>query len=125
MSTESGIAILKIEDYLIASIQTALHDEAAEQFQNDLLVSLKETRAKGVIIDVSIVDVVDSFLGRILIEVAAMVKLAGARVVVVGIQPPVAITVVEFGMQLKGIETAMNLEKGLELLRKRLMSQDM
>ena len=125
MSKESGIAIQKIEDYLIASIQTALHDEAAEQFQNDLLVHLKQTHAKGVIIDVSIVDVVDSFLGRILIEVAAMVKLAGAKVVVVGIQPAVAITIVEFGMQLKGIEIAMNLEKGLELLKKRLNSEDM
>ncbi len=114
------IPILKIGDILIASIQTELHDASAVQFKDDLLQQIYTTRAQAVIIDLTAVEVVDSFIGRLIADVAAMTGLMGASVVLTGLQPAVAITLVELGLELPRVTTALNLEKGLRLLHQRL-----
>ena len=111
------IPILKIGPALIASIQIDLNDESAVQFKEDILNRIKETGASGVVIDLIAVDTVDSFLGRIIRDAALMARLMGASVVVTGIQPAVAITLVELGLELEDVVTALNLEKGLQRLR--------
>lgn len=111
------IPILKVEDVLIASIQVALHDASAVQFKDDLLEKIHDTKARGVIIDLTAIDVVDSFIGRMIADIAAMAGLMGARVVLTGLQPAVAITLVELGLELAGVLTALNLEKGLDVMR--------
>ena len=124
MSTELvRIPILQIEDFLVASIQVALHDRSAVHFRDDLLQRIFETKAKGLIIDLTAVDIVDSFIGRLIGDVAEMAALMGTRVVVSGLQPAVAITLTELGLELPGIITALNLEKGIAQLR-RLVSED-
>ena len=112
------IPVLKIGDFLITSIQVALHDKLALGLQDDILAKIQETNAKGLIIDVTAIDVLDSFITRILVEIAKMANIMGVKTVLVGMQPAIAITLVEFGMELTGIQTALNLEKGLELLEK-------
>ena len=112
------IPILKIGDILIASIQVALHDASAVQFKDDLLQKVHDTRAKGVIIDLTAVDVVDSFIGRLIADIAAMAGLMGTRVVLTGLQPAVAITLVELGLELPRVLTALNLEKGLIVMQR-------
>ncbi|MBO9313622.1 MAG: STAS domain-containing protein [Chloroflexus sp.] len=112
------IPILKIGDILIASIQVALHDASAVQFKDDLLQKIHDTRAKGVIIDLTALDVVDSFIGRLIADIAAMAGLMGARVVLTGLQPAVAITLVELGLELPRVLTALNLEKGLAMMQR-------
>ncbi|MCS6889603.1 STAS domain-containing protein [Chloroflexus sp.] len=112
------IPILKIGDILIASIQVALHDASAVQFKDDLLQKIHDTRARGVIIDLTALDVVDSFIGRLIADIAAMAGLMGARVVLTGLQPAVAITLVELGLELPRVLTALNLEKGLVMMQR-------
>jgi rsbT antagonist protein RsbS len=112
------IPILQIENYLVASIQMALHDEAATQFRDDLLERIYATKAKGLILDLTAVDVVDSFLARLTGDIAEMAGLMGTTVVITGLQPEVAITLVELGVELKGVITALNLEKGITALRR-------
>ncbi len=112
------IPILKIEDVLIASIQTTLHDSSAVQFKDSLLQRIYETKARGLIVDLTAVEVVDSFIGRLISDIAAMAGLMGTRVVITGLQPAVAITLVELGLELPRVLTALNLEKGLALLRR-------
>jgi len=112
------IPILKIGDVLIASIQIALHDASAVQFKDDLLQKIHDTKARGVIIDLTAIDVVDSFIGRMIADIAAMSGLMGARVVLTGLQPAVAITLVELGLELTGVLTALNLEKGLAVMQR-------
>ncbi len=112
------IPILKIGDILIASIQVALHDASAVQFKDDLLQKIHDTRSKGVIIDLTALDVVDSFIGRLIADIAAMAGLMGARVVLTGLQPAVAITLVELGLELPRVLTALNLEKGLAMMQR-------
>jgi len=114
---QEQIPILKIEDFLIASIQVSLHDRLAVAFQNDLLYKISQTKAKGLIIDITAIDVVDSFISRILVEIASMANLMGAKTVLVGMRPEIAITLTEFGLNLDGIYTSLNLEKGLQILR--------
>ncbi len=111
------IPILKVGDVLIASIQVALHDASAVQFKDDLLQKIHDTKARGVIIDLTAIDVVDSFIGRMIADIAAMSGLMGTRVVLTGLQPAVAITLVELGLELPSVLTALNLEKGLEVMR--------
>ena len=111
------IPILQIENYLIASIQTALHDKAATQFRDDLLERIYATKTRGLILDLTAVDVVDSFLARLTGDIAEMAGLMGTTVVITGLQPEVAITL-ELGVELKGVTTALNLEKGIAALRK-------
>ncbi|MCU0492507.1 MAG: STAS domain-containing protein [Chloroflexaceae bacterium] len=112
------IPILKIGDVLIASIQVALHDASAVQFKDDLLQRISDTKARGVIIDLTALDVVDSFIGRLIADITAMAGLMGARVVLTGLQPAVAITLVELGLELPRVLTALNLEKGLAMMQR-------
>lgn len=117
MTDTFRIPILQIEDYLVASIQIPLHDAAAVQFKDDLLQRIYETKAHGLVLDLTAIDVVDSFMARIVGDVAEMARLMGARVVVTGLQPPVAISLVELGVELTGVTTALNLDRGIRLLR--------
>ena len=125
MATELiRIPILQIENFLVASIQVALHDRSAVQFRDDLLQRIFETKAKGLIIDLTAVDIVDSFIGRLIGDVAEMAALMGTRVVVSGLQPAVAITLTELGLELPGVITALNLEKGIAILRRQVSQDD-
>ena len=112
------IPILQIEDYLVASIQMPLHDTQAERFKDDLLDRIYRTKARGLVLDLTAIDIVDSFMARIVGDVAEMASLMGAQVVVTGLQPAVAITLVELGLELPHVTTALNLERGILALRK-------
>lgn len=114
------IPILKMGDYLIVSIQDELHDQLALTLQRDLTRTVSDTGSRGVLIDISTLDIVDSFMGRTLCVIAQMAKIMDAETVVVGMQPAVAITLVELGLELPGVFTAMNVEKGIALLDKKL-----
>jgi rsbT antagonist protein RsbS len=114
------IPILKIGNILIATIQTTLHDTSAVQFKDDLLQRIFETRARGLIVDLTAVEVVDSFIGRLISDIASMAGLMGTRVVITGLQPAVAITLVELGLELPQVLTALNLEKGLAALQRQI-----
>jgi rsbT antagonist protein RsbS len=111
------IPILKIGRLLLVTIQVDMHDRMALTLQEDLTARIADTRARGVIIDISALEMVDSFIGRMLSNIAGMSKLLGADTVVAGMQPSVAITLVELGLSLKGVRTALSLERGMELLR--------
>lgn len=115
---EISIPILKTGDYLITSPQVAVHDRMAIKFKDEILKRLLESKAKGLVFDVSAIDVVDSFLVRQIAEITAAARVMGANVVVVGLRPEVAMTLVEMGFSMGGIHTARDLEKGLEMLRK-------
>lgn len=111
------IPILKMGPFLLVSIQIDLYDRLALDLEEDLVCMVEKTAAKGVLIDISAVSIVDSFMGRILGNIASMSKLLDAETVVVGMQPAVAITLVELGLPLKGVCTALNVEKGMDLLK--------
>lgn len=111
------IPILKMGDFLLVTIQVDLYDRLALTLENDLINMVSITEAKGVLIDISALSIVDSFMGRILGNIASMSKIMDAETVVVGMQPAVAITLVELGLTLQGVHTALNIEKGMELLR--------
>jgi rsbT antagonist protein RsbS len=104
-------------DCLLVTIQVDMHDRLAMTLQDDLTTRISETRAKGVIIDISTLEVVDSFIGRILGNIAGMSRILDAETVVVGMQPSVAITLVELGLALPGVRTALNVERGMDLVR--------
>lgn len=110
------VPILKQGDYLIASVQSSLNDEELLQLLDDLVVKVASVRAKGVIVDVTVLDIMDSFATRILRDMAHMIKLRGAPTVVVGIQPDVALAMVQLGLSLGDINTALDLEEGIYLL---------
>jgi rsbT antagonist protein RsbS len=112
------IPILKMGDNLLVSIQVDMHDRLALTLQDDLTTKIVATRAKGVLIDISSLEVVDSFIGRMLANIAAMARVLDARTVVVGMRPAVAITLVELGLSLTGVRTALNIEKGMELIKR-------
>jgi rsbT antagonist protein RsbS len=114
------IPILKMGQYLLVAIQVDLYDQLAETLESDLINMVKKTNARGVLIDVSSVSIIDSFMGRILGNIASMSKIMDAETVVVGMQPAVAITLIELGLPLKGVNSALNVEKGMELLRSRI-----
>lgn len=111
------IPILQLGDFLLVTIQVELHDQLALTLQDDLTIKLSKTRAKGVLIDISALEIVDSFIGRSLANIAGIARVMDAATVLVGIRPAVAITLVELGMSLKGIRTALNIDKGMLLLR--------
>ncbi|OWT71345.1 MULTISPECIES: STAS domain-containing protein [unclassified Achromobacter] len=111
------IPILRLQNYLLVTIQVELHDELAVTLQDDLTATLSRTHARGVLIDISALEIVDSFIGRTLAHIASMARVMDANTVVVGMRPAVAITLVELGMTLTGINTALNVDKGMELLR--------
>jgi rsbT antagonist protein RsbS len=114
------IPILKLQDVLIVSIQWELDDQTALQFQEDLLTKMHETSARGVVIDLTPIDFIDSFIAKVLGDVIAMSGLMGAKVVITGIQPAVAITLIELGIRLEDVMTALDLENGLEKLQQEL-----
>lgn len=115
-----NIPIIKLNEFLLISIQVDLHDKLVMQLQDDLTKIIEEDEAKGVLIDISTVDMLDSFTGRIIANIASIAKLLDAETVVVGMQPAVAITLVELGMMLPGVLTALNVDRGMALLRKRI-----
>jgi rsbT antagonist protein RsbS len=118
------IPILKMGEYLLVTIQVDMHDQLAMALQDDLTARIVTARAKGVLIDISALEMVDSFIGRMLGDTAAMARVLDAETVVVGMRPAVAITLVELGLPLRGVRTALNVERGMELLRERVASQE-
>lgn len=111
------IPILKLNEFLLVTIQVDMHDRLALTLQDDLTQKITDSRARGVLIDISSLDMVDSFIGRMLGNIASMSRVLDAETVVVGMQPSVAITLVELGLELPGVKTALNVEKGMELLQ--------
>jgi len=110
------IPILQMGRFLLVSIQVDMHDRQAMTLQDDLTDRIAKTGARGVLIDISALELVDSFIGRIIGTIAAMARVLDAETVVVGMRPAVAITLVELGMELPGIRTALNVERGMTLL---------
>lgn len=123
MLQTNAIPILKLKEFLLVSIQVDLHDRMAEQLQYDILKRVSETQAKGVLIDISTLDMVDSFIGRTLADTARMAETLDAKIVIVGMQPAVAITLVELGLSMGNVRTALNLDEGYELLQKSLVEE--
>ena len=111
------IPILRLGRFLLVTIQVDMHDRLALALQDDLTAQIVANHARGVLIDISALDVVDSFMGRMLANIAGMARVLDAETVVVGMQPSVAITLVELGLSLPGIRTALDVDKGMELLR--------
>jgi rsbT antagonist protein RsbS len=118
------IPILKLGEFLLVTVQVDMHDRLAMTLQDDLTDRIVRDRAKAVLIDISALEVVDSFIGRMLANIAAMSRVLDAETVVVGMQPAVAITLVELGLDLQGVRTALNVERGMQLLRARLAETD-
>ncbi len=112
------VPIIHIGEILVATVQEDLRDRDALDLQTDLSAAVEKTGVKGVMLDVSIVETMDSFLGRLLNDIAFTTRLLGAQTVIVGMQPAIAITLTELGLQLQGIRTALNVEKGLALLQR-------
>ena len=110
------IPILKMANYLLVSIQVDMHDQLAMQLQDDLTTRIAATGSRGVLIDISALEMVDSFIGRMLGNIASMSRVLDAQTVVVGMRPAVAITLVELGLSLPGVRTALDVERGMELL---------
>jgi rsbT antagonist protein RsbS len=111
------VPVVRLGDILVATVHEELLDRDALALQAELSATLERTGAHGVLLDVSVVETVDSFLGRLLNDIAASTRLLGARTVVVGIQPAVAVTLVELGLELKGVLTALDAERGMRLLQ--------
>jgi len=111
------IPILKMDQFLLVTIQVDMHDRLAMALQDDLTNAISNTEARGVLIDISSLEIVDSFIGRMLANIAAMSRVLDADTVVVGMQPAVAITLVELGLSLTGVRTALNVDAGMALLR--------
>lgn len=118
-----SIPILQMGDFLLVTIQVDMHDRLAMVLQDDLTARISKTNAKGVLIDISSLEMVDSFIGRMLASISAMSRILGAQTVVVGMRPAVAITLVELGLSMPGVRTALNVERGMEMLR-RSVAQD-
>lgn len=114
------IPILKMGHFLLVTIQVDLYDRLALSLESDLVQMVNKTGARGVLIDISAVSIVDSFMGRIIGNIASMSRILDAETVVVGMQPAVAITLVELGLPLEGVHTALNVERGMELLRNKI-----
>jgi len=119
------IPILKMGEFLLVSIQVDMHDRLAMTLQDDLTEKIVRHNAHGVLIDISALEMVDSFIGRMLGTIASMARLLDAETVVVGMQPSVAITLVELGLSLKGIRTALDVEKGMDCLRQALAEREL
>jgi len=118
------IPILRMGKFLLVTIQVDLYDRLALNLEADLVQMVKRTNARGVLIDISAVSIVDSFMGRIIGNIASMSKILDAQTVVVGMQPAVAITLIELGLPLKGVFTALDVERGMNLLKDKLGPED-
>ena len=117
------IPILQMGDFLLVTIQVDMHDQLALTLQDDLSERISKTSARGVLIDISALDMVDSFIGRMIGTISGLSKIMDAETVLVGMQPAVAITLVELGMTLPGVSTALNVERGMKLLQERVREQ--
>ena len=111
------IPILRMGEFLLVTIQVDMHDQLALTLQNDLTEQIQQVEAKGVLIDISALEMVDSFIGRMIANISAMSRMLDAETVLVGMRPAVAITLVELGLSLTGVHTALNVERGMERLR--------
>jgi len=118
------IPILKMGEFLLVTIQVDMHDRLAMTLQDDLTGAIARTGARGVLIDISSLEMVDSFIGRMLANIASMASILDAETVVVGMRPAVAITLVELGLSLHGVRTALNVEKGMAVLRGALRAEE-
>jgi rsbT antagonist protein RsbS len=114
------IPILRMGEFLLVTIQVDMHDQLAMRLQDDLTYAIEKKGAKGVLIDISALEMVDSFIGRMIADISGMARILDARTVLVGMQPAVAITLVELGLSLPGVATALNVERGMQLLRNEL-----
>ncbi|HJR06879.1 MAG TPA: STAS domain-containing protein [Pyrinomonadaceae bacterium] len=117
MNGSQRIPILKVGRVLVVPVQVDMDDATVIGLQERILTELERTGARGVLIDISLLEMVDSFIGRMLSDIAAMARIMDARTVVVGIQPAVAITLVELGLELRGVDTVLNVDEGIKLLR--------
>ncbi|MHC8314571.1 STAS domain-containing protein [Pseudomonas sp. LB3P31] len=117
------IPILQMGDFLLVTIQVDMHDQLALTLQDDLSERISRTSARGVLIDISALDMVDSFIGRMIGTISGLSRIMDATTVLVGMQPAVAITLVELGMTLPGVSTALNVERGMKLLQERVLEQ--
>lgn len=117
------IPILKVGAFLLVTIQVDMHDRLAMKLQDDLTEKVTTTGARGVLIDISALEIVDSFIGRMINNIASMARVLDAETVVTGMQPAVAITLVELGLSLPGVRTALNVDKGMALLRAALFEE--
>jgi rsbT antagonist protein RsbS len=117
------IPILRMGEFLLVTIQVDMHDQLALTLQDDLSERISRTSARGVLIDISALDIVDSFIGRMIGTISGLSKIMDAETVLVGMQPAVAITLVELGLTLPGVSTALDVERGMKLLRERVHSQ--
>src|SRR5919112_6635760 len=118
------VPILRMGKFLLVTIQIDLYDRLATNLESDLVQMVNKTEARGVLIDISALSIVDSFMGRILGNIGSMSKIMDAETVVVGMQPAVAITLIELGLELKGVYTALNVERGMQLLKEKILVED-
>jgi rsbT antagonist protein RsbS len=118
------IPILQMGEFLLVTIQVDMHDQLALTLQDDLTTKIERTGAKGVLIDISALEMVDSFIGRMIANISGMSRILDASTVVVGMQPAVAITLVELGLSLAGVQTALNVERGMRLLRSAMAEKE-
>ncbi|RRV70308.1 STAS domain-containing protein [Pseudomonas sp. p99-361] len=114
------IPILQMGEFLLVTIQVDMHDQLALTLQEDLTERISSTSARGVLIDISALDMVDSFIGRMIASISSLSRILDAETMVVGMQPAVAITLVELGLTLPGVSTALNVERGMQVLRQRV-----
>ena len=118
------IPILRMGEFLLVTIQIDMHDQLALKLQDDLSTAILKNASKGVLIDISSLEMVDSFIGRMVADISGIGRILGAETVLVGMQPAVAITLVELGLSLPGVATALNVERGMALLRRRIDGSD-
>ena len=114
------IPILRMGEFLLVTIQIDMHDQLALKLQDDLSNAIQKYATRGVLIDISSLEMVDSFIGRMVADISGMGKILGAETILVGMQPAVAITLVELGLSLPGVATALNVERGMALLRRKI-----
>jgi len=119
------IPILRMGDFLLVTIQVDMHDRLALTLQDDLTAKIEKTGAKGVLIDISALEMVDSFIGRMIANISSMSRILDATTVLVGMQPAVAITLVELGLSLTGVKTALDVERGMRVLRAAMPDAEM
>ena len=118
------IPILRMGEFLLVTIQVDMHDRLALMLQDDLTSKIEKTGARGVLIDISALEMVDSFIGRMIANISGMSSILDASTVVVGMQPAVAITLVELGLTLTGVQTALNVERGMQMLRTAMVEKE-
>jgi rsbT antagonist protein RsbS len=118
------IPVLKMGEYLLVTVQVDMHDRLAMALQDDLMDQIRRHSARGVLLDISALDLVDSFIGRTIGNIAGMARVLGAATVVTGMRPAVAITLVELGLSWKGVRTALTVERGMELLRRMVAEEE-